>query len=117
MIWNHRKRHRPIPVRPIERLESRSLLSADFAVPVGDLQIDPISGHAHHESVVSSTLSGDGDVHTAHQQGDLPGADAPQNASSPNLRLITGYVRDGLSNPSSLLPKVFPRLVFCKPAH
>ncbi|PAY21330.1 hypothetical protein CKO51_01760 [Rhodopirellula sp. SM50] len=99
MIWNHRKRHHPIQVRPIERLESRSLLSADFAAPVGDLRIEPISDHGHHESVIASALSGDGDVHTAHRQSVLLGAEAPQNASSPNLRLITGYVRDGQGNP------------------
>ncbi|QDV40782.1 putative peptidase [Stieleria neptunia] len=95
MIWNHRQRNHPIPMRRIERLESRSLLAADWGDPVGDWQIDPIAEHAHHDSV----LSGDGDVHTAHQQSGLLAADVPQNASMPNLRLITGYVRDGLGNP------------------
>ncbi|QEG02237.1 putative peptidase [Stieleria maiorica] len=85
--------------RSIERLETRALLSADLGNPVGDWAATSDSEHPHDESVWSGdVLSGDGDVHTVYQQQGLRETKLAES-SSPNLRLIAGYVRDGQGNP------------------
>ncbi|WP_182865425.1 peptidoglycan DD-metalloendopeptidase family protein [Rhodopirellula sp. JC639] len=95
-----RRPERRFPSRWIERLETRSLLSADLGAPVGDFAPGFGSEHSHDEPAWSGdVLSGDGDVHTVYQQNPPPGPAWLANSSSPNLRLIAGYVRDGQGNP------------------
>lgn len=95
------QRNRRRSMRGVEKLESRCMLAADLAVDEDGVfagSMASLSHLEHPETVLKADLSGNGDVQTAYQQDQTLDEESSNDPTSPNLRILSGYVRDGLGN-------------------